>query len=81
MEAIEEALRRCDRVVTTFPRDPQPLNERFLLHSLRGDVAKACRDITAASKLAAKVPADQLDPLLRQDLRLRTASCQGVSVR
>jgi hypothetical protein len=79
MEAIEEALRRCDKVVAAFPRDPQPLNERFLLHSLRGDVAKACRDIAAASKLAATLPANQLDPLLRQDLRLRTASCRDGS--
>ena len=77
MEAIEEALRRCDRVVAAFPRDPQPLNERFLLHSLRGDVDKACRDIATATRLAARLPADRLDPLLRSDLRLRAASCRG----
>ena len=77
MEAIEEALRRCDRVVEAFPRDPQPLNERFLLHSLRGDVDKACRDIATATRLAARIPADRLDPLLRSDLRLRAASCRG----
>ncbi len=77
MEAIEEALRRCDRVVAAFPRDPQPLNERFLLHSLRGDVDKACRDIATATRLAARIPADRLDPLLRSDLRLRAASCRG----
>jgi hypothetical protein len=77
MEAIEEALRRCDQVVAAFPRDPQPLNERFLLHSLRGDVDKACRDIAAATRLAARLPADRLDPLLRSDLRLRAASCRG----
>ncbi|MFM7266557.1 MAG: hypothetical protein ACKOZW_13390 [Cyanobium sp.] len=76
MEAIAEALQRCDRVVAAFPRDPQPLNERFLLHSLRGDVDKACRDIAAAAKLAATLPADRLDPLLRNDLRLRAASCR-----
>ena len=77
MEAIEEALQRCDRVVAAFPREPQPLNERFLLHSLRGDVDKACRDIAAATRLAARLPADRLDPLLRNELRLRAASCRG----
>lgn len=76
IEAIDDALRRCDRVVAAFPRDPQPLNERFLLHSLRGDGDKACRDIAAASKLAAALPAERLDPLLRNDLRLRAASCR-----
>jgi hypothetical protein len=76
METLDEALRRCDRVVAAFPRDPQPLNERFLIHTLRGDTDKACRDIAAAAKLAARLPAEQLDPLLRNDLRLRSASCR-----
>lgn len=76
-DRLQEAIRRCDRVVAAFPRDPQPLNERFLLHSLRGDVDKACRDIAAATRLAARLPADRLDPLLRNELRLRAASCRG----
>ncbi len=76
MDALDEALRRCDRVVAAFPREPQPLNERFLIHTLRGDTDKACRDIAAAVKLAAAVPAGRLDPLLSNDLRLRSASCR-----
>ena len=42
-----------------------------------GAVDKACRDIAAATKLAARLPVDRLDPLLRNDLRLRAASCRG----
>jgi hypothetical protein len=76
METLDEALRRCDRVVAAFPREPQPLNERFLIHTLRGDTDKACRDIAAAVNLAARLPAGRLDPLLRNDLRLRSASCR-----
>ncbi len=76
METLDEALRRCDRVVSAFPGEPQPLNERFLIHTLRGDTDKACRDIAAAVKLAARLPAAQLDPLLRNDLRLRSDSCR-----
>ncbi len=76
MDSLDEALRRCDQVVAAFPQDPQPLNERFLIHSLRGDTDKACSDIAAAVKLAAPLPAERLDPLLRNDLRLRSASCR-----
>ena len=47
------------------------------LNRLRGDVDKACRDIAAATTLAARLPVDRLDPLLRNDLRLRAASCRG----
>lgn len=76
MDALEVALRRCDRVVAAFPQEPQPLNERFLIHTLRGDTDKACRDIAAAVKLAAALPPGRLDPLLSNDLRLRSASCR-----
>jgi hypothetical protein len=76
LKRIGEAIRRCDQVVAEFPDDPLPLNERFLLHSLAGDNAAACRDIEKAAALAAKQPADRIDPLLRKDLELRQASCQ-----
>lgn len=76
MDRLDEALRRCDRVVAAYPKDPVPLNERFLIHTLRGDPQRACRDIETAAKLAAAIPPEKLDPLLRNDLRLRSASCR-----
>ena len=76
MDDLDEALRRCNRVVAAYPKDPVPLNERFLIHTLRGDPQKACLDIEAAAKLAATIPAEKLDPLLRNDLRLRGQSCR-----
>jgi hypothetical protein len=76
MDALDEALKRCDRVVAAFPQDPVPLNERFLIHTLRGETNKACQDIASASKLAAAIPQAKLDPLLRSDLRVRSESCR-----
>jgi hypothetical protein len=76
LDGLELALRRCDRVVAAFPQEPQPLNERFLIHTLRGETEKACQDIAAAAKLAARRSGKALDPLLLQDLRLRVASCR-----
>ncbi len=76
MDQLDQSLQRCDLVVARFPRDPQPLNERFLIHTLRGDTVKACQDVAAAAKLVATRPSEPLDPLLRNDLRLRLASCR-----
>lgn len=76
MDRLKEAIARCDRVVKTFPRNPLPLNERFVLHTLAGDDRAACRDIALAAALAARLPAAKVDPLLREDLKLRQASCR-----
>jgi hypothetical protein len=75
LEDLPGALRQCDRVVAAFPKDPGPLNERFLLHTLAGNTTAACRDIARATVLAAAVPKDKLDPILRQDLEVRRSSC------
>ena len=77
MDDIDDAKRRCDRVVAAFPRNPQPLNERFLLHTLDGDDEAACRDIAAAVKLAQSLPAGRVDPMLAQELKMRRAACSS----
>lgn len=76
MNDLERSLRRCDQVVAAFPQDPQPLNERFLIHTLRGDTEKACQDIAAAVKRAARIRSERLDAVLRNDLSLRAESCR-----
>ena len=76
MDQLPQAIARCDRIVKTFPQDPLPLNERFLLHTLAGDDRAACRDIALASALAARQPPAEVDRLLREDLKLRQASCR-----
>ena len=76
IDQLPQAIARCDRIVKTFPQNPLPLNERFVLHTLAGDDRAACRDIALASALAARRPAAQVDRLLREDLKLRQASCR-----
>ena len=76
LDRLKESLSRCDRVVALFPADPSPLNDRFLLHSLAGNEEAACRDITRAVDLARRLPVSKLDPVLRNDLRLREAGCR-----
>ena len=76
MKELKTAITRCDAVVAAFPRDPFPLNERFLLHTLNQDNRSACRDIVRAAALARQARPGTVDELLRQDLKLRLASCQ-----
>ena len=75
LDQLDEAIQRCDKVVAAFPSQPQPLNERFLLHWLKGDEKAACRDIRQADTLARRLPPGRLDRQLRRDLDLRLASC------
>lgn len=78
---LRERLRDCDAVVAAFPKDPAPLNDRYLLHSLAGDDRAACADLRRAVELAAAIPADALDAQLRSDLRVRAQLCAGDSAR
>lgn len=76
MDKLKDAISRCDEVVAAYPKDPFPLNERFLLHTLNQDSPAACRDILRAQALAQRAKPGTVDELLRQDLKLRLASCQ-----
>lgn len=73
---LKEAIARCDKVVAAFPKDPLPLNERFLLHTLAENDRAACNDIRRAAELARPLPAASLDAVLRRDLALRQADCR-----
>ena len=51
---LQERLTQCNAVVAAFPRDPAPLNDRYLLHSLAGNDSAACgegRPMKAVSTL------------------------------
>ena len=75
LNQLDQAIQRCDKVVAAFPGQPQPLNERFLLHWLKGEEQAACRDIRQADALARRLPPAKVDQQLRRDLELRLASC------
>ena len=80
LDRLKEAIQRCDQVVAAFPRDPLPLNERFLLHTLAENDPAACRDILQAAKLAKALPAARLDAVLRRELELRQADCRDAGL-
>ena len=80
LDRLPQALKRCNAVVAAFPKDPLPLNERYLLHTLANDEAAACRDMARASALARAIPPARLDPLLRADLQRRQADCQSIGL-
>jgi len=78
LDQLGEQLKRCDQVVAAFPTNPAPLNDRYLLRSLRGPDQEraACSDIRRATALAKLAKPGSLDPQLRTDLNLRLALCQ-----
>ncbi len=74
---LKERLKACDAVVAAFPKDPAPLNDRYLLHSLAGNDQAACTDLRKAITLARGLPSDSLDGQLRTDLDVREQLCKG----
>ena len=80
MNSLQQALERCNSVVEAHPNQPQPRNERALLHSLAGDNTTACRDSLAAAKLLKALPAKPApDPLLVEEIELRAKSCRRIT--
>jgi hypothetical protein len=80
IKRLKKALRRCDDVVKAHPQQPQPRNERALLHSLAGDHQAACRDSLAAQTLLKQLPkAAAPDPLLVEEIELRARRCRTLT--
>ena len=77
LEKLPEQIQRCDRVVARFPRNPAPLNERYLLLSLAGQDRKACADIRKAIELVRTASPGSVDPQLRLELKLRGELCSS----
>ncbi|MEX1317935.1 MAG: hypothetical protein AB1Z22_12535 [Synechococcaceae cyanobacterium] len=75
LDRLEEQIALCDEVVAAFPDDPDPRNDRYLLHSLAGNDTAACEDLREALRLAEQLPEDQLDAQLRSDLEVRRELC------
>jgi hypothetical protein len=83
VDELAQALKLCDQVVSSFPRDARPLSDRFVLHTLNGDLDKACQDIEKAAALLKANAADQAaasagDPQLETDIRVRRESCRDL---
>jgi hypothetical protein len=80
MKRLKRALERCDGVVEAHPNHPQPRNDRALLLSLSGDNRAACRDSKAAATLLARFPkTPAVDPLLVEEINLRSKSCSTLT--
>lgn len=77
LDRLAEQIRRCDAVVARFPRNPTPLNERYLLLSLAGRDREACADIRRAIDLARTARPGTVDQQLRLDLKLRGDLCSS----
>jgi hypothetical protein len=75
LDQLNAALDRCNQVVSRFPEDPAPRNERSLLQALAGNDQAACADIQRAQELVQAAKPGSLDPLLVSELQVRQRSC------
>lgn len=83
VDQLDQALERCDKVVSTFPLEARPLSDRFVIHTLRGEQTRACQDIDKAAELLKATsngppPKDAGDPQLVTDIRVRQESCRDI---
>ncbi|NBQ21217.1 MAG: hypothetical protein EBU30_06015 [Synechococcaceae bacterium WB6_3B_236] len=72
--ALPQALGRCNAVVAAYPRDPRPLNDRFLLHTLLQNKTAACADIQRAAGLL-KRQGKAMPQDLKDEVQVRLDSC------
>ena len=75
LASLPQAIRACDAVVRTYPRNPLPLRDRALLLSLDGNEAKACRDLHRARDLVSAQPLTTTSRRLLADLLVSLRSC------
>lgn len=83
VDRLDQALEHCDRVVSAYPLEARPLSDRFVIHTLRGELARACQDIDRAAELLkatgnGKPAKDADDPQLVTDIRVRQESCRDI---
>jgi endonuclease/exonuclease/phosphatase (EEP) superfamily protein YafD len=78
---LDTAVQRCNAVVAALPNEPQPRNDRALLHSLAGNNTAACRDSFAAAALLKRQGSKRPDAVLVEEIQLRQRSCQRLAQR
>jgi|LauGreDrversion4_2_1035121.scaffolds.fasta_scaffold152871_2 hypothetical protein len=80
LEQLPAAIKRCNAVVAAHPANPQPLNERSLLHSLSGNQKAACADSRrAAALLRLQTNQQRPNPIVVEEIGLRDASCRRLT--
>ena len=75
LDQLDQALKRCNQVVSAHRADPAPLTDRSLLHTLMGQLDLACLDVDKALTLV-KRQGKTADPMVSHELKVRQTSCR-----
>lgn len=75
LATLPAAIKACNAVIQTYPRDPLPLKDRALLWSLKGDEVRACHDLHQALVLAAKPTSTTTNQRILDDLSISLRAC------
>ena len=74
-ENMNQALGICNKTVDKFPKSPEPLNDRSLIYTLKGEDNLACKDVQNALDLINHQSTDT-DPLIKYQIKIRHDSCK-----
>ncbi len=74
LKGLDQALLRCNSVVSQYQNDPEPLNDRSLIYTLLGQTNLACQDVSKGLQLLNQQGASA-DPMVRHELTVRKDSC------
>jgi len=72
---LDQALKRCNQIVAAHESNPAPLTDRSLLHTLMGQLERACLDVDKALILV-KRQGKTADPMVSHELSVRQTSCK-----
>ena len=81
-DRLDEVLARCDTTVDDHPEQAEPLSDRALVHSLKGNWNLACTDVRKALSLLNSAGDNtttantQASPILLHELSVRQTVCK-----
>ena len=70
---LNQALLICNEIIERSPNNIDPLAERSLIYTLKGQNNLACLDIKNALKI---IKGQVIDPLTKYQIRIRHDSCK-----
>ncbi len=72
---LKKVLDICKEVINKYPNSPYALNDRSLIYTIMGEQELACQDTKIALDLI-KENQNNIDPLIKYQLKIRDAACK-----
>lgn len=74
-EDLQKSLDICNTIIEKYPDNPEPLSDRSLIFTLKGETHLACEDIKNALDII-NTKEKIIDPLIKYQITIRYDSCK-----